>query len=165
MCGQDISLTETAVEAEDKKVFDGYIKKHKSGRTAVISILQDIQRHQGYVSEAAVRYVSSCLGIPASQIFSVITFYGAFSLTPQGRNHVHVCQGTACHIRGGAHVAEHIARTLKIQPGDTTKDRKFSLHRVRCLGCCALAPVVKVNSDVYATVSQNQISSILELYT
>ena len=165
MCGQDISLTETGVEAEDKKDFDRYIKKHKSSRTAVISILQDIQRHQGYVSEAAVRYVSSCLGIPASQVFSVITFYGAFSLTPQGRNHVHVCQGTACHIRGGAQVAEQIARTLKIQPGDTTKDSKFSLHRVRCLGCCALAPVVKVNSDVYATVSQNQISSILELYT
>jgi NADH-quinone oxidoreductase E subunit len=152
------------VEEEDKKVFDRYIKKHGSGRTAVISILQDIQRHQGYVSEAAVRYVSSSLCIPASQIFSVITFYGAFSLTPQGRNQVHVCQGTACHIRGGGKVAEHIERTLKIQPGDTTRDGKFSLHRVRCLGCCALAPVVKVNSDVYANVSQNQLSSILELY-
>ena len=158
------------MEAEDKKIFDGYIKKHASGkknatgRTAVISILQDIQRSQGYVSEAALRYVSSCLGIPASQVFSVITFYGAFSLTPQGRNHVHVCQGTACHIRGGAQVAEHIERTLKIKPGDTTQDGKFSLHRVRCLGCCALAPVVKINSDIYATVSQNQISSILELY-
>jgi NADH-quinone oxidoreductase subunit E len=157
-------LTEVGVEAEDKKVFDGYIRKHKSSRTAVISILQDIQRLQGYVSEAAVRYVSSCLGIPASQVFSVITFYGTFSLTPQGRNHVHVCQGTACHIRGGANLTEHIARKLKIQPGDTTQDGKFSLHQVRCLGCCALAPVVKVNSDVYAAVSQNQISSILELY-
>jgi NADH-quinone oxidoreductase subunit E len=157
-------LMEVAVEAEDKKVFDGYIRKHKSSRTAVISILQDIQRLQGYVSEAAVRYVSSCLGIPASQVFSIITFYGTFSLTPQGRNHVHVCQGTACHIRGGAQVAEHIARKLKIQPGNTTQDGKFSLHQVRCLGCCALAPVVKVNSDVYAAVSQNQISSILELY-
>ncbi len=164
MCGQDISLTETPVEAEEKKVFDMYIKKHASGRTAVVSILQDIQRHQGYVSEAAVRYVSSCLGIPASQVFSIITFYGAFSLTPQGRNHVHVCQGTACHIRGGAQVSEHIERTLKIKPGDTTRDGTFSLHRVRCLGCCALAPVVKVNSDIYANVSQNQLSSILELY-
>jgi NADH-quinone oxidoreductase E subunit len=164
MCGQDIYLTETDVEAEDKKVFDRYIKKHGSGRAAVIGILQDIQRHQGYVSQEAARYVSSSLGIPASQVFSVLTFYGAFSLTPQGRNQVHVCQGTACHIRGGGKVAEHIERTLKIQPGDTTRDGTFSLHRVRCLGCCALAPVVKVNSDVYANVSQNQLSSILELY-
>ena len=153
------------MEAEDKKVFDEYIKKHKSSGNAVVSILQDIQQHQGYVSEAAIRYVSSCLGIPASQVFSVVTFYGTFSLTPQGRNHVHVCQGTACHIRGGGNLAEHISRKLKVQPGDTTKDRKFSFHRVRCLGCCALAPVVKVNSDVYANVSQDQLSSILELYT
>ncbi|MEI6126997.1 MAG: NADH-quinone oxidoreductase subunit NuoE [Pseudomonadota bacterium] len=153
------------MEAEEKKIIDGFIKKHAAVRNAVIGILQDIQQHQGYVSEAAVRYVSSRLAIPASQVFSVVTFYGTFSLTPQGRNHVHVCQGTACHIKGGAKVGENMARKLKIKPGETTADGKFSLHQVRCLGCCALAPVVKVNSDIYASVSQDQLSSILELYT
>jgi len=160
-----VLLKEKAVKAEDKKIFDACIKKNKSGRNAAIAVMQDIQQRLGYVPEEAVRYVSGRLGVPASQVFSVVTFYGAFSLTPQGRNHIQVCQGTACHIRGGGRIAGKIERTLKIRTGETTADGAFTLQRVRCLGCCALAPVVKVNSDVHAAVSQDHLSSILELYS
>lgn len=153
------------MDADTTKKIEKIIRKHKASRTAVIGILQDIQREDGFLSEAAITYVSKRLGIPPSRAFAVATFYGAFSLTPQGRNRIHVCQGTACHIRGGGNLADHLSRTLRIQTGETTKDMKFSLHKVRCLGCCALAPVVKVNDDIHANVAQQQIPSILENYT
>lgn len=153
------------MDAATTKVFEKIIKKHKASRKAVIGILQDIQQEQGFLSEAAIRYVSKRIDMPPSRAFAVATFYSAFSLTPQGRNRIQVCHGTACHIRGGGHLAEHMSRTLRIQTGETTKNMKFSLHKVRCLGCCALAPVVKVNNDIHANVSQQQIPSILENYT
>ncbi len=147
-----------------KTIIDKLIKKHKPGENAVVSIFQDVQEQQGYLSEDAIRYVSEKLEIPVSRAFSVATFYSAFSLTPLGRNRVHVCLGTACHIKGADNIAGRISRQLKIKPGETTGDRKFSLHKVRCLGCCALAPVVKVNDDTYAGVSQDQVVSVLEKY-
>ena len=152
------------MKAAEQKSIDSSIKKHKASAKALIAVFQDIQREQGHLPEEAVRYVAERLRVPASSAFAVATFYSAFSLTPRGRNTIHVCQGTACHIEGSGRIAERISRTLHIQPEERTKDGRFSLHGVRCLGCCALAPVVKVNDDIYADTTQDRVSAILETY-
>ena len=152
------------MDAGEKKILDRLVKKHKVSKSTAVAVFQDVQEELGWLSEDVVRYVSGKLEIPASQAFSVATFYSAFSLEPQGRNRIHVCSGTACHIKGAENVAASITRHLGIEPEQTTDDGKFSLHKVRCLGCCALAPVVKINSDTYADVSQEQVPSVLEKY-
>lgn len=152
------------MEPAEKKSIDASIKKHKASAKSLIAVFQDIQKQQGYLSEEAVRYVAGKLTVPASRAFAVATFYSAFSLIPRGRNTIHVCLGTACHIKGAGRIAERISRHLQIKPEERTTDGRFSLHTVRCLGCCALAPVVKVNNDIHADTTQDRISAILEKY-
>ena len=153
------------MEPAEKKSIDASIKKYKASAQALIAVFQDVQKLKGYLSEEAVRYVAGQLAVAPSRAFAVATFYSAFSLNPRGRNTIHVCLGTACHIKGGGRIAERISRSLHLQPEGTTKDGRFSLHTVRCLGCCALAPVVKVNEDIHADTTQDRLSAILENYT
>lgn len=153
------------MEAQEKKSIDTSIKKYKASAKALIAVFQDIQKKQGYLSEDAVRYVAEKLNVPASRSFAVATFYSAFSLEPRGRNTIQVCHGTACHIKGSARIAGRISSSLQIGADGRTKDGSFSLHTVRCLGCCALAPVVKVNDDIHADMTQDRIAEILEKYT
>jgi len=152
------------VAADTTAVIDKVIRRHRAAPGSLIAILQDIQQQQGHLSETAIRHVSNRLDIPPGQAFAVATFYGGFSLTPLGKNRIQVCHGTACHIRGSEQITEQVTRELQISPGQTSPDGMFSLHKVRCLGCCALAPVVKVNEAVHATVSRQQVKSILERY-
>lgn len=152
------------MDAGQKKIIDKVIKKHKAAGNAVVGVLQDIQEKQGYLSEDAVRYVSERLKIPSSQAFAVVTFYSAFRLTPPGRNRIQVCTGTACHIKGAENIVACITRQLDIKPDGTTADRQFSMHKVRCLGCCALAPVVKVQENIHADMLQEQVPHMLEKY-
>lgn len=155
---------EMHMDDQEKKSIDSSITKHKASAKALIAVFQDIQRQQGYLSEEAVRYVAGKLTVPASRAFAVATFYSAFSLVPRGRHTIHVCQGTACHIQGAGRIAERISRHLKIGTDGRTKDGRFSLHTVRCLGCCALAPVVKVNDDIHADAGQDRLTAVLETY-
>ncbi len=122
-------------------------KKH------LIDILQDIQAQQGYIPRQAMLDVAKFLDIPASSVWGVATFYNQFRLTPPGRKPVKVCLGTACHLAGGQLVLEATARELGIEIGGTTEDREFSLERVACIGCCALAPVLTVGEDVHARMT------------
>ena len=143
---------------------DKIIARHRTSQERIIPILQDIQKRFGYLPEAALRHVGNALGISVARVFSVAAFYSAFTFTPSGKNRIEVCHGTACHVRGSSAITEYIAKALGIRPGQTTDDGTMSLHTVRCLGCCALAPVVKVNDRVYAGVSRNTAPSILEHY-
>jgi NADH-quinone oxidoreductase subunit E len=152
------------MDEHDRGIIDTSIRRHTALPQSLVPILQDIQDAAGYISEDAMRYVSARLGIPESRTFAVATFYSAFSLKPLGRHRINVCLGTACHIQGGGMLRETISRRLGIAAGETTADRRYSLHAVRCLGCCALAPVVKVNADTHARVTQDQISNMLENY-
>jgi NADH:ubiquinone oxidoreductase subunit E len=99
-----------------------------------------------------------------SRVFSVATFYKAFSLTPRGEHQIHVCTGTACHVRGAPLVLGQLERDLEITGGETTEDLKFSLDTVRCVGCCSLAPVVRIDEDTFGNVTQRQMSRILKKY-
>lgn len=130
----------------------------------LVSILQDIQAEYNYLPEEVLVEVSQSLGTPLSQVYSVATFFKAFSLEPRGRNLINVCLGTACHVRGAVKVLEAIERELDIKAGGTTKDLKFTLERVNCVGCCALGPVVIIDGEYYGQMKTDRVKVLLENY-
>jgi len=152
------------LEAETQKV-KSFISKYNKEKRALISILQDIQAEYNYLPQEALRLVSESLGIPLIDIVGVVTFYRAFSLEPRGKHIVTVCLGTACHVRGGPKILEEFERRLNIEAGGTTEDGEFSLETVACLGCCAIGPVVVVDSDYYAQTTIRKVNSILKKYS
>lgn len=135
-----------------------------ASRDALIPILQDVQQSQGYLSRDAVVRIGEHLNLPASKIYGVATFYNQFRFQPQGRNHIQVCRGTACHVKGSAAILDAIRRELKIEPGQTSRDGEFSLEVVACIGACGLAPVICVNGEFHAGVSTKTVGKILDSY-
>jgi len=130
----------------------------------LIMILQAIQRKYNYVPQQALTYLSAKIGIPYSKIYGVATFYSTFSLEPRGRNIISICLGTACHVRGGERVRERIQENLEISDGQTTEDQRFTLESVRCIGCCSLGPVVKINEDMHGRIASDEVDRILDQY-
>jgi len=141
-------------------IFSGF----KGEEGDLIPLLQKFQEKYGYISEEAITYLSRFLKISENQIFGVASFYSQFRFDPPGRNSIKVCLGTACHVRGGQILSEALQRELDVLPGQTTKDRKFNLERVACLGCCALAPVVQVNTDIHSRMTVIRLKTILDKY-
>ncbi len=143
---------------------DSILLKHGHNHSHIIQILQDIQVVYNYLPEDALRYVSDKLKMPLSKIYSIATFYSAFSLTPRGRHLCTVCMGTACHVRGAPRVLDRITEKLKIQSGETTEDNMFTLETVNCLGACALAPIVVIDGRYYGQTTVNKIDKLLDTY-
>jgi NADH-quinone oxidoreductase subunit E len=133
-------------------------------RDALIPILQEVQDRLGYLSRESVAQISQHLRLPAAKIYGVATFYNQFRFQPQGRFHVQVCRGTACHVKGSASILDAIKRDLKIDPGQTSRDGMFSLEVVACIGACGLAPVICVNGEFHASMTTKKVSKILDLY-
>lgn len=136
-------------------------KEERRQRRHLIDILQDIQSCEGYLSREAMQEAAEFLCLPAAAVWGVATFYNQFRFTPPGRNPVRVCMGTACHMAGGQLVLEAMARELKLEIGATSEDRAFSLERVACIGCCALAPVVTIGEAVYPRMTPPAVEEIL----
>ena len=135
-----------------------------ASRDSLIPILQDVQQAHGYLSRDAVVRIGAHLRLPASKIYGVATFYNQFRFLPQGVNHVQVCRGTACHVKGSAAILDAIKRELKIDAGQTSRDGQFSLEIVACIGACGLAPVICVNGDFHAGVSTKSVAKIIASY-
>lgn len=127
-------------------------------------MLQDIQKKKGYLPEADLRCMAAELRVPLSRLFGLATFYKAFSLVPRGRHSVHVCLGTACHVRGGMRLLDKLERDLGIHAGETTEDRRFTLDAVRCVGCCGLAPVVVIDENFHGKLTQSKLNRVLKKY-
>lgn len=138
------------------------VDKHHGGRSALISILEDVQAKYGYLPAAALRLVAERTRSSLADVYGVATFYRSFSLKPRGEHQIAVCVGTACHVRGGPAVAEEFERHLGIGAGETTSDRKFSLETVNCLGACALGPIVLVDGHYFSHVKRADVRAILE---
>ncbi len=151
-------------EPLDSKFLDGVLQKNEYDSENVIMILQDITARYNYLPEEALTYVAKELNIPLSHIFGVATFYKAFSLTPRGKYIINVCTGTACHVRGAEKIKETIEERLHINEGETTEDLMFTLDTVRCLGCCALGPVITVNEKSHGGLDRKQTASLIEKY-
>jgi len=130
----------------------------------LIMIIQAIQRCYNYLPRPALTYLATKIGVQLSQIYGVATFYSTFSLEPRGRNIISICLGTACHVRGGERVRTKIESSLDIHDGETTEDQRYTLETVRCIGCCSLGPVVKINEDMHGHISSNEVDNILDQY-
>ncbi|MFO7715251.1 NADH-quinone oxidoreductase subunit NuoE [Desulfosarcina sp.] len=157
--------TEQAVEEVDFVELDTLIdKEFGKDKENLIMILQAIQRRYNYVPKPALTYLSAKIGVPHSKIYEVATFYSTFSLEPRGRNIISICLGTACHVRGAERIRERLHESLHVADGQTTEDGRFTLESVRCIGCCSLGPVMKVNEDMHGRISTDEVEKVLGQY-
>jgi len=138
------------------------IEKYQEKRTALISILHDIQDRYQFLPEEALKIIASRLRMNLNEIYGVATFYKSFSLIPKGKHSITICLGTACHVRGGPKILREIRSLLKIKPGETTPDRKFSLNTVNCLGVCAIGPVMMIDGKFYGDMSPLKAKRMIE---
>ncbi|MFP4379956.1 MAG: NADH-quinone oxidoreductase subunit NuoE [Candidatus Sumerlaeia bacterium] len=135
-----------------------------AGRDSLIPILQEIQDEEGFLSRDAVVRVGRHLGLPASKVYGVATFYNQFRFQPLGKYHIQVCRGTACHVKGSASVLAALTQALDIEAGQTTKDGLFSVEVVACIGACGLAPVISINGEFFAGVTPESVNGILDTF-
>jgi NADH:ubiquinone oxidoreductase subunit E len=141
---------------------DKICEAHGNRPDQLIGILQDVQAKYRYLPKHPLERVAECLKIPRSQVFSVATFFSAFSLEPRGKNVVHVCMGTACHVRGSKRLLEEMERGLDVSAGHTTKDGSVTLETVNCVGCCALGPVIVVNEEYHGKMDGTKTAELIE---
>ena len=138
------------------------VEEHGADKSNLIQILNGVQEHYGYIPKEAIIYISDKLNIPASEIYGVVTFYSRFSLKPKGKYNIAVCLGTACFVKGSQKILDRLKDRLKIEPGETTKDGKFSIEETRCVGACGLAPVFTVNGEVYGRATVKKLDTVLD---
>jgi NADH-quinone oxidoreductase subunit E len=141
---------------------DGIIRQYGARESAILAILQDIQAEEKYLPRETLEYVSQRMQIPLGQVFRIATFYNALSLKPRGRHKIDVCLGTACHVRGGERILSKLERDLGVSVGETTKDKRFTLESVHCVGCCSLGPVAVIDGDVFGRLSQDKVPALLK---
>ncbi len=147
-----------------KKDIKRIIQSFESKKGALISILQQVQKKYGYLSQDAISTLADELKLSEHEIYGVATFYSQFKFNKPGKHQVKVCLGTACHVRGGYDLMGAVERQLKIKHGEKTKDSQFSLERVACMGCCALAPVMVIDMDIYGKTTSTKVRQILNKY-
>lgn len=141
------------------------LKQFPEGNPHVlISVLQKVQETFGWISEENVYEISKYLKVPSAKIYGVATFYTQFRLKPLGRHLISLCRGTACHVKGSERLIPVFEQELKCKVGETTKDGRFTLNCVACLGACSLAPVVCIDNDFYGNVQAKDIKKILKKY-
>jgi NADH:ubiquinone oxidoreductase subunit E len=152
------------MDVKDKFIIDTVLEKYQNVRDPALIILQNIQAVLGYVGKEYLEYVAENTDYSLTELYGIVTFYPSFRLEPPGKHTIKVCQGTACHVRGGEKVLKEMETQLGIKPGGTTKDRIFSLEMVRCLGCCGLSPVIMIDGETYGRVKPAKIREILDKY-
>ncbi len=141
---------------------DSIVDAHKRKTWALISILQDIQKEDGYLTQEVLRRISERMDIPLTRLYEVATFYRSLSLIPQGKHNITICSGTACHVRGSNRILNELTNYLKIEPGGTTEDGEFTLHVVNCLGACAIGPVVVLDGKYHGKMTPTKVKNLLE---
>jgi NADH-quinone oxidoreductase subunit E len=146
------------------KSVDRIIDRHGAEPEMLIGMLQDVQAEYNYLPRPALLRIQRKLGIPLTRVYEVATFYRAFSLEPKGDYICQVCLGTACHLRGGPRIVDAFVRELKVEVGQTTKDGRFTLETVNCLGACALAPLVKVNKEFHSNMRPDRVKRLIKNY-
>lgn len=148
----------------DSDKIDQIIDKHQGEASSLIQILLEIQSENHWLPKEAIERVSEKLQVPLSRTQHIATFYKAFSLVPKGRHEVHICMGTACHVRGAKRVLDTVQDLTGIKPGETDLDLKFSLETVYCLGCCALGPVMEIDGKTHGKMSTAETADVLKRY-
>ena len=148
----------------DNAKIDKIIDKYPSDPSSLIQILLDIQHENRWLPEEVLKKVSEKLKVPLNRIQHIITFYKAFSVVPKGRHEIHVCTGTACHVRGAPRLLNTVQDLIGIKPGETDQDLKFSLDTVNCVGCCALGPVMVIDGEYHGNMAPAKSEEVLKKY-
>ena len=148
----------------DNDRIDQIIDKHQDEASSLIQVLLAIQSEIHWLPKEALERVSRKLQVPLTRIQHIATFYKAFSLVPKGRHKIHICMGTACHVRGATRILDTVKDATGIKPGETDLDLKFSLETVNCLGCCALGPVMEVDGKVHGKMSPVKTADAINTY-
>ncbi|MFC2114073.1 complex I 24 kDa subunit family protein [Bacteroidota bacterium] len=148
----------------DIKRIDQIVEKHQGDASLLIQVLLEIQDEYHWLPKEALQRVSDKLQVPLTRVMHIASFYKAFSLVPKGRHEVHICMGTACHVRGAKRVLETVEDLTGIKPGETDMDMKFSLETVNCLGCCALGPVIEIDGKTHGKISISDTADVLKSY-
>jgi NADH-quinone oxidoreductase subunit E len=137
------------------------IREHPPSREHLISILQDVQEVEGYLSRESINRISDYLRLPASKIFGVATFYNQFKLIKPGKIQIQVCRGTACHVKGSLNLLDSLKLLLGVEVGQTTEDGMFTLETVACLGGCSIAPVITANGKFYGRLDKKKLEELI----
>jgi NADH-quinone oxidoreductase subunit E len=148
----------------DNERIDQIIDKHHGEPSYLIQVLLDIQSEHHWLPKEALERVAQRLQVPLTRVQHIATFYKAFSLVPKGRHEIHICMGTACHVRGASRVLDAAQELTGIKPGETDLELKFSLQTVNCLGCCALGPVLEIDGKTHGKVAPAQMADVLKNY-
>jgi len=148
----------------DRAKVENIISKWRNDPDYVIEMMQDVQDEFRYLPQEALEQIALKIKVPLSRLYHIATFYKSFSLEPRGKVEIQVCTGTACHVKGAALILDSFARELNINVGETTKDGKFTLEGVRCLGCCSLAPVVTIGEELFGEVKVADVPKLLKKY-
>jgi NADH-quinone oxidoreductase subunit E len=148
----------------DSDKIDKIINKYQGDAGSLIQVLLEIQSENRWLPKEALEKVAKKLKVPLNRIQHIVTFYKAFSLVPKGRHEVHVCTGTACHVRGAPRLLDAIQDLIGIKPGETDSDLKFSLETVNCLGCCALGPVIVIDGEYHGKMAPAKSEEVLKNY-
>ena len=148
----------------DNDRIDQIIDKHQAEASSLIQVMLEIQSENNWLPKAILDRVSERLNVPLARILHIATFYKAFSLVPKGRHGIHICVGTACHVRGASRILDTVQDQTGIKPGETDLDLKFSLEVVNCLGCCALGPVLEIDGKTHGKMTPGETSDVLKNY-
>jgi len=152
------------ISREEWEKVDQVIDKYKKRQGILIPVLKEVQDICGYLPQRVQHRIAMGLQLPSSQVYGVVSFYAFFTTTPRGRYVIRVCLGTACYVRGSKEILNSLQRDLHVEVGGITRDRKYSLEAVRCLGACGLAPVMVVGNDTYGMISSGKAVEIVSSY-
>ncbi len=148
----------------EAKTIDRIIDEHQGAPDLLIQVLLAIQSEYNWLPQAVLTRIGEKLQVPLSRILHIATFYRAFSLVPKGRHKVHICTGTACHVRGAPRILDTAQDVTGIRAGETDLELKFSLETVNCIGCCAQGPVIDIDGKIHGNVSAGDTADIIEQY-
>jgi len=152
------------ISPKDIEIMNNIVEEYKDAEGGLVPILQKANDTFNYLPEPVLKYTAEKLGIPLSAVCRIATFYNAFSLEPRGKHIITVCLGTACHVKGAGKIVSALENKLGIKRGETTEDMLFTLEIVRCIGCCGLAPVLKVGEDIHGLMSKGKVPELISAY-
>ena len=163
LSGKQISMDHTRETEEEALLNDiaSMLAVFEKERANLIPIVQMIQERHHYLSASALQMVAKYLGVSGCEVYGVAAFYNQFRFYPPGKHRIRVCLGTACHLRGGDIILENFERKLGIKEAETTADREFSIDRVACVGCCALAPVAIIDDTVHGHMAPSKVEGLI----
>ena len=144
----------------DEGLLRDILARYQGKSNELIPILLEVQENFSYLPEEAIKSIAGFIDIPEGNIYSVSSFYSQFRLTPVGRQHITVCRGTACHVRGAAQILSELEREIGIDEGETSDDLEYTLESVACIGCCALAPCLRVNNNVHGEMTVQKVEGL-----